>query len=177
MTTRIWLAALALCGFPAMALCAAPALAQQPACTAVSDTNLPPAFAAWGKPAVAVTAGAAAASAARIQPNVAADISLLPAITPVLPPGRARETENPHAGLLLVAIPTPGVWRIGLSGGAWIDLIGPDGKAVQSMGHGHMAPCTTLTKVVEFQLGAGDHLIQISGNAGPTVRLLVSPRP
>jgi hypothetical protein len=151
-----------------------PAPAEEPRCTTVSDGNLPPAFSAWGQPASAVAAGATAADATRIEPEVAAEIRLLSAITPALAPGRSRPVDNAHAGLLVVKIPGAGKWRVGLSGPAWIDVIGTDGKPVASAGHGHMAPCTTLKKVVEFDLPAGDHLIQISGNPGPTLKLLVS---
>ena len=156
-------------------LLSVPALAAEPRCATVSDSNLPPAFSTWGQPARAVAAGATAAAAARIELDVPAEIRLLPAITPAIAPGRSRPVDNAHAGLLVVRIPGAGKWRVGLSGSAWIDVIGTDGKPVASAGHGHMAPCTTLKKVVEFDLQAGDHLIQISGNPGPALKLLVSP--
>lgn len=154
-----------------------PAQAEADACKTISDANLPPAFAAWGQPAVAVTAGADSKAAARIEPNKAAEVKLLPAITPVLAPEQARTPENAHAGLLKVRIPAAGNWRVAISNPAWLDVVGADGKAVKSVAHGHMAPCTTLKKAVEFPLSAGDYLIQISGNPGASVKLLVSPKP
>ncbi|PZU45344.1 MAG: hypothetical protein DI568_13930 [Sphingomonas sp.] len=154
-----------------------PAQAETDACKTISDANLPPAFAAWGQPAAAVTAGASGKAATRIEPNKAAEVTLLPAITPVLAPEQARTPANAHAGLLKVRIPTAGNWRVAISNPAWLDVIGADGKAVKSVAHGHMAPCTTLKKAVEFPLSAGDYLIQLSGNPGSSVKLLVSPKP
>lgn len=157
----------------------APAHAQEKAdsCKTMSDANLPAAFAAWGRPATAVTAGATAVSAARIETGVAIDATLLPSIEPALAPEQARKPANAHAGLFRVKIPTAGDWRVALGNGAWIDLIGPDGKAVKSSAHGHMAPCTSLKKAVEFPLAAGDYLIQITGNPGASLKLMVSAKP
>lgn len=173
--TGIWLtaAALALAG-PAFA----PAFAQagEKPCATISDANLPPAFAAWAKPATTTKAGATRETAARIEPGAAVDATLLPAITPALPPEQVRIPENAHAGLFSVHIPKAGSWRVALSGPAWIDLIGPKG-AEKSTAHGHMAPCTSLKKAVEFELQPGDYLLQVSGNSGPTLKLLVSPKP
>ena len=154
----------------------APAHAEADSCKTVSDANLPAAFAAWGKPATAVTAGASAASAAAIKPGVAIDATLLPTITPVLAPEQARKPENAHSGLFTVTIPSAGDWRVALGNGAWIDVIGPDVKAVKSTAHGHMAPCTSLKKAVEFPLTAGVYLIQITGNPGASLKLMISPK-
>ena len=170
---RSWISGMVLAAALAWQL---PAQAEADACKTISDANLPPAFAAWGQPAVAITAGASAKTATRIEPNKAAEVRLLPTITPVLAPEQARTPENAHAGLLNVQIPTAGNWRIAISNPAWLDVIGPDGKAVKSVAHGHMAPCTTLKKAVEFPLSAGDYLIQISGNPGASVKLLISPK-
>ena len=163
----------------------APALAQaaphaEPVCTEVSDKNLPKDFAAWAGPAERVQASAGGATpAVPILPlGKAVDLQLSPAadVRFKAAPEQKRAPENAHAGLAKLRIPTAGTWRVAASGPAWIDVLGPNGP-VASTAHGRMAPCTSLRKVVEFPLSAGDYSLQISGNPGPALRLMVSPKP
>ncbi len=157
----------------------APALAQMatPACKDVSDSNLPTDLAAWARDAEPVAAAASGsgplapagkALAVRLQP--AADVTFQ------VPPGQVRTPESPHAGILWIAVPTNGVWRLSASTGLWVDVIGPSG-AVQSTAFGALAPCTSIRKVVEFPLAAGTYMVQLSGNPGADTRVMLSLKP
>lgn len=160
---------------------AAPALAQHApdACVGVSDSNLPPAFAAWAQPATGLDAAAVAAGRLpELEPDRPLALRLRPMAEVTLPnpPGQVRAGGTAHGGLVSVRVPTEGTWRIAASGPVWIDVIGPSG-AVLSTAHGRMAPCTSIRKVVEFPLPAGTWLVQINGNPGPDLRLMLSRAP
>ncbi len=164
-----------------VALPGAPAAAQHApvACVSVSDSNLPEALAAWSKPPTpARAAPAAGAAQPELVPDQPLDLQLRPAAEVTLPnpPGQVRKADNAHAGLVSVRIPAEGRWRIAASAPVWIDVIGPAGP-VASTAHGRMAPCTSLRKVVEFPLPAGTWLVQLSGNPGPDLRLMLSRAP
>lgn len=164
-----------------VALLAAPVGAQHApdGCVGVSDSNLPPAFSAWAKPpAVGDAAADAAAPRAELLPDQPIALRLRPTAEVVFvhQPGQMRKVDNAHAGLVSVRVPAAGTWRIAASGPVWIDLIGPAGP-VASTGHGRMAPCTSLRKVVEFPLPAGRWLVQLNGNPGPQLRLMLSRAP
>jgi hypothetical protein len=75
-----------------------------------------------------------------------------------------------HGGLVAVTIPAAGNYRVGLSSGAWIDVL-QDGKSVPSTAHGHGEGC--VRKAVTFPLRAGRVVIQLSGNREADVRLMV----
>ena len=160
---------------------AAPAQAQlgQDACVGVSDSNLPPAFAAWARPATGLDAAVTAAGRLpELEPDRPLALRLRPMAEVTLPnpPGQLRAGEAAHGGLVAVRVPTQGTWRIAAAGPVWIDVVGPSG-AVASTAHGRMAPCTSIRKVVEFPLPAGTWLVQLNGNPGPDLRLMLSRAP
>ncbi len=169
----------AVCAALLLALPAAPAAAQmaQPVCREVSDANLPADLVAWGRAAQPVAA-AASGDGPLVPAGVGLAVRLHPAadVTFRDPPGQARTPADPHAGILRVEVPREGVWRFSASTGVWVDLIGPAGM-VQSTAFGALAPCTSIRKVVEFPLAAGSYTMQLSGNPGPEVRIMLSPKP
>lgn len=75
-----------------------------------------------------------------------------------------------HGGLVAVTIPAAGHYRVGLSSGAWIDVLQND-KPVTSTIHGHGEGC--VRKAVTFPLKVGTVVIQLSGNREADVRLMV----
>lgn len=164
---------------------AGPALAQAAphaaaACAEVSDSRLPADFSAWASPAhqMQASAGGAADMVPLLPVDRPAEVRLLPAGAVALPvaPGQARTPDKAHAGLVRITIPQAGTWRLAASTPVWIDVV--SGRTpVASSGHGRMAPCTSLRKVVEFPLAAGDYLVQLSGNPGPDLRLLLTRKP
>ena len=160
---------------------AAPLSAQHlPAdCASVSDANLPPGFAPWAGQGTEMAAADGTTDAVPgLAPDTAATIRLhnQRLVRFRQQPGQSRMPQDPHAGILAVEIPSAGRWRVSASTPVWIDMVASAG-VVPSAAHGRMAPCTTIRKVVEFDLQPGRHLIQLSGNPGPQLRLMVSRAP
>jgi hypothetical protein len=75
-----------------------------------------------------------------------------------------------HGGLVAVTIPAAGNYRVGLSSGAWLDVL-KDGKPVASAAHGHGEGC--VRKAVTFFLEPGLVVIQLSGNREADLRMMV----
>lgn len=86
------------------------------------------------------------------------------------PNGKAPGREG---GVLIVAVPTPGRYRIVLSAAAWIDLVGA-GNAIASVGHGHGPDCSGIRKMVDFDLQAGRYTLQLSGAQAGTIGVMVT---
>lgn len=99
------------------------------------------------------------------------------AATVALVPGKrlAVTLAKPGAASAAVSfvVPHAGRWRVSLDQGAWIDVV--RGKAaVESVAHGHGTPCSGVRKRVEFDLTPGRYGLQLSGEAGARVRVMVS---
>jgi hypothetical protein len=155
----------------------------KPQCATIDDAKLPADLKPWAGARAKVTANAAlpetgAAELSALQVGTPAAVTLQPtaAVRLVLAPEQVRTPDNPHAGLLRLVVPATGAYRFSSSTPLWVDIIRA-GKAVPSTAHGAMAPCTTLRKVVEFPLALGEHVVQLSGNPGPDVIVMVSTKP
>lgn len=59
------------------------------------------------------------------------------------------------------AITDPGRYRIALDQSGWIDLL-RDGKPLESVGHGHGPDCSTIRKVVDFDLTPGRYTLRLT---------------
>ncbi|WP_199554898.1 hypothetical protein [Sandaracinobacteroides hominis] len=158
-----------------------PALAQAQTATECSkalDADLPPGFVEWTKPATAITAAANTAAVPALQPRTPATLALHPAASVKLAaaPEQLRTRPDAHAGLVSIRIPTAGNWRVALSNPAWIDLLTVAGPA-KSTAHGHGPACSSIRKFVDFNLPAGEYMLQFTANPGAELRVLVSPVP
>jgi hypothetical protein len=80
-------------------------------------------------------------------------------------------------GLLQLVVPARGGYRVVLGSRAWIDLVAPGGRAVDSVAHSMGPPCTGIRKMVDFTLEPGTYTVQISGNAEPATSVLVIRNP
>lgn len=96
-------------------------------------------------------------------------------VTYIMAPQKPGEAAS-QGGLLAVAIADAGTYQVGVSTGAWIDVL-QNGAAITSTAHGHAPNCAGLHKMVDFPLAPGRVVIQISGNADATLQIRVSPRP
>jgi hypothetical protein len=93
----------------------------------------------------------------------------------------ATQPEKPggsvaHGGLFQLVVAQAGTYRIGISSGAWIDVL-RDGKAVASTTHGQGPACSTLRKMVDFPLQPGRYVVQVSGNGGEKIGVMVMRKP
>lgn len=164
----------------ALALLAAPALAQQPAPPApacpATPAPLPPELAGWSAPRdkQAAAASLIAAESATLAPGRRADVALLPLAKTTYPvPPERPPAEGTYGGLLSFTVADPGTYRVALGAGAWIDVV-RDMKPLASAAHGHGPACTDLRKMVDFALTPGHYLLQVSGNPGPQLAVMVA---
>ena len=88
-------------------------------------------------------------------------------------PGQAV-TLAPATPLALV-ITEAGTYGVALDQAAWID-VARGGASLNSNGHGHGPACSSVRKIVDFQLQPGRYTISLSRTQAQTVRLLVIRR-
>ena len=128
----------------------------EPVCVRAGD--LPRAFAGWnGAPGQALRVG-------------------VPVEVVAVPAPRVRWAVRPgkpgSGAVLSFTIARAGVYRVGLSNGAWIDMV-RGGKALASVAHDHGPLCTGLRKIVDFRLASGTYRLQLTAMPGPTTRVMV----
>lgn len=174
------LALLALTTVMAAAFAAAPAIAQQsaaPACAAM-DANLPADLADWsGKAALTAATGSAdiAKSAAALGRGYEAGLLQTPKIAYPVQPEKPGGSVS-HGGLFQFTVETAGAYTVALSTAAWIDVI-ENGKAITPTSFGHGPECTSIRKMVVFPLQPGKHVLQVSANADPRMKIMVAKKP
>jgi hypothetical protein len=81
-----------------------------------------------------------------------------------------------YSGLFSLEIADAATYFIALGEAAWIDLVDKDGKAVESVTHGHGPDCSGIRKFVDFKLSKGAYIIQVSGAAPKAAGILVGKR-
>lgn len=171
------LAALAVLASP-LAAHAQMAPAAPAAACAEMDQQLPPELLAWPKKAeLSAAAGVSGLDKALLVPGQAYVATLVPTpdVTFIVQPEKPGGTVS-KGGIFAIDIQTAGPYVIALGTGAWIDVL--KGDAVQrSTGHGRGPACTTLRKMVTFDLQPGRYVVQISANAEASLPIMVAPKP
>jgi len=81
-----------------------------------------------------------------------------------------------YGGLIGIAIEEAATYRVGLSSGAWIDVV-RDGTTVTSVKHGHGPDCTGIRKMVDFPLEPGHYTLQIAANGAPRISMILARLP
>jgi len=102
-------------------------------------------------------------------------IALQPAAQAALPmpPERAGKGET-FAGFVRVAAPAAGVYRVSLSGGAWIDAIQGE-HYLKPTAFSGATGCDGIRKSVKFTLAASPLLLQFSGVSTGTISVVIAP--
>jgi hypothetical protein len=128
------------------------ALAAEAPCAAV-DADLPASLAGWRDPL----------AAEMLTPGRAARLTLRPVAEAgfIVPPGRAAAAGT-YGGVVRFVVERPGTYRIALQRTGWIDVVG-SGRAIASTAHGHGPACSSIRKIVDFDLAAGEYALQLSG--------------
>jgi hypothetical protein len=126
----------------------------------------------------ASAAGKDAVSAPLIRGERLYELILTPQsqVTFALSPGKKALADGAFAGLAQVRITTPGRYRVSLDGPFWIDLVA-NGKLLVSRDFTGNHECKSLRKLVEFQLPAGEVLLQLSGAGQERVRVSLTRSP
>lgn len=148
-----------------------------PACAAM-DKDLPAELAAWtAKKDLTAAKGVADLDKAVLTPGQAFVAVLAPTleVTYIVQPEKPGGTVS-KGGLFAVDIATAGTYTIALGTGAWIDVLKGD-AAQRSTGHGRGPACTTLRKMVSFDLQPGRYVVQISANAEANLPIMVAAKP
>jgi len=162
-----------------LAIPALPAVAQRaPEACAAIDYVLPKPFAGWtGRLALTSAAGRAGLPTAELQVGSAVDAALhsTAEVAYLVQPEKPGGTVS-HGGLLQMRIERPGVYAVALGSGAWIDLLKGTTPVVSSA-HGHGPACSSIRKVVDFQLTPGRYVIQVSANAAQQLAIMIAARP
>jgi hypothetical protein len=155
----------------------APPAAPAPACAAM-DKDIPAELAGWtDKTSLTAATSAAGLAKAALVPGkaYAATLAPTPDVAYVTQPEKPGGTVS-KGGLFSLTIDKPGAYVIALGSGAWIDLL-KDGVGARSTAHGRGPACTTLRKMVTFDLTPGAYVVQISANAEATLPIMVAAKP
>lgn len=139
---------------------------------------LPAPLAGWSaKTPLTAAVDTAGLAAAMLDAGKAVDLALRPtpnmryALRPERPGGSVS-----HGGMVAFTVPAAGTYRVALGSAAWIDLVA-DGKALQSVAHGHGPACSGIRKMVDFALAPGNYTLQIAGNGSPEVAVMIARLP
>ncbi|MBB5685628.1 homogentisate 1,2-dioxygenase [Sphingobium boeckii] len=149
----------------AMMAAVAPALAAEeraPVACGAMDAALPAELNGWTR----VTDGAVVVGQTR-----ALTLSPIAALTFVVAPGRAADAGT-FGAVMTFDVATSGHYRVALGQGAWIDLV-KDGKALTSTTHSHGPACSTIRKIVDFDLVPGRYVLQLSGAKAAAMPVMV----
>ena len=155
----------------------APAPAPAPACAAM-DKDIPAELAGWtDKAALSAATSAAGLSKAALVPGKAylATLAPTPDVAYTVQPEKPGGTVS-KGGLFSLTIDKAGAYVIALGSGAWIDVL-KDGAGARSTAHGRGPACTTLRKMVTFDLQPGRYVVQISANAEASLPIMVAAKP
>lgn len=69
-------------------------------------------------------------------------------------------------------ITAPGRYRVALDQPGWVDVV-RGGKPLASVGHGHGPACTTIRKIIDFDLTAGNYTLKLSKLTKPQAKTMI----
>lgn len=167
---------LALLSAPLAAQPAAPAAEKpdKPQCPRDAE-SIPVALAGWSSRMALATAAEGEGPAIVIGKGY--DLKLMRDAKLRMPnlPGPVKDRVG-FGGIVNLAVATPGVYRVALGAGGWVDLV-RDGKALISIAHGHGPACSGIGKMVDFRLKPGVYRLTIDGNETDHLSVLVAALP
>ena len=133
--------------------------APQQQCAAM-DVNLPPPLAAW-------TAPGRGELGDLTKPVTVAMAS--PRSVTGLPAG----AKPGNAAAIPFRVSAAGVYGIAVDQPVWIDVTAPGTVPLTSVSHGHGPECSTIRKIVRFDLKPGSYTIYLSGLGEANVRVML----
>jgi len=162
---------------PAAPALAAEAIAAHEHAACAAPVAVPADLAGWSaahRPLKAAVKPAASGKALLVM-GTAFDATLAPTpkVDYVLEPGKPGGSVS-FGGLFAFDVAEAGRYRIAQNGRSWVDVI-VAGKALASAAHGHGPECSGITKMVEYDLPAGRHLLQIAANGEAALTVMVAP--
>ncbi|UAK24303.1 homogentisate 1,2-dioxygenase [Sphingomonas nostoxanthinifaciens] len=155
---------------------AAEASGKAPACPA-GTTPLPAALSGWSsrKPLVAAI-DRESLDSGWLAPGIAVDLQLVltSQVSYAHPPAHAGAPSG-YGGMLAFATDHAGTVRVAIGSAASIDMIDSSGAPVAPTAYGHGLACAGIRQTVDFALKPGHYMVQIAGNDGPILPLLIAP--
>ncbi|EZP74432.1 hypothetical protein BV96_00522 [Sphingomonas paucimobilis] len=148
----------------------------QPQCAAGAE--LPAPLASWRSPTpLRAAADTKAAARTTLTPGQAVTLTLrqTPKVSYAVRPAKPGGGVS-YGGLASFTVAQSGTWRVALGSGAWVDVV-IDGKAAESVAHGHGPNCSGIRKMVDYSLHPGRYTLQIAANGEERLTLLVTPSP
>ena len=146
---------------------AAQQMAPAPVCQA-TDATLPTELAAWRNPAPL---------SGPLHTGMAVNLALRPIaeLQPAVAPHQARDGGATTGARLDLDVAAAGTYRVAIDHGAWIDMV-KDGQPLRPVANARGPACSSIHRILDFPLSPGRYVIQLSGTAAPSARLLVVPR-
>lgn len=106
---------------------------------------------------------------AQLRVGQSAFVTLYPANEVRVPvPGK----PGGFGGLASVTITEAGKYSVALGSPGWIDIVS-EGKAIASNGHAHGPECSTIRKIIDFDLKPGRHTVMISANPSRYAQVII----
>lgn len=105
------------------------------------------------------------------------DVALHPDAQLKLPnlPGPLKDRVG-RGGTVNFNVPTAATYHVALGSGVWVDIV-RDGKALESVAHGHGPACSGIAKIVDFHLAPGRYILTLDGSQTRRTSVLVAPVP
>ena len=141
------------------ALLLAPLVPQQQQCAAM-DVNLPASLAAWTTPGPGDPM------------DITRPVTLVPMARGDIPDLPANAKPG-NAALMPFVVDKPGTYGIVIDQTAWIDVVPDGGAPLTSVKHGHGPDCSTIRKIVRFELKPGSYTIFLSGLGEANFRVML----
>jgi hypothetical protein len=130
---------------------------------AAMDANLPAPLASWATPG----------------PGDPMDLSRPVTLVPMersRVPGLPATAKAGNATGIPFTVTVAGTYGVAVDQAAWIDVAPTGGAPLTSVKHGHGPECSTIRKIVRFELKPGEYWIFLSGLGDANVRvMLVAP--
>jgi hypothetical protein len=93
-----------------------------------------------------------------------------------MPLGKKAQFAGAFGGLIRLKVAAAGAYRISLDQTGWMDVVSAAG-VINSSDYAGAAGCRTPHKSVQFNLPAGDYLLQLSGVSNASAQLAVTAAP
>jgi hypothetical protein len=131
----------------------------------------------FAKQPIPATAGKDVQSAAAIAADQLYELHLIPqqqVAFSVAP--KKTAAAGAYAGLARLTLPTAGAYRVSIDSPLWIDIV-VNGAALPAKDFEGQHGCSAPHKIVEFDLSAGESVVQLSNAAQSNIRLTVTASP
>ena len=90
------------------------------------------------------------------------------------PPERAPKAGTYAGFATFKGAPSPGLYTISLSAGAWVDVI-QEGRALKPKGFSGATDCDGIRKTMRYEMSAGPFVLEISGARDNALSVAILP--